>query len=235
MHFRVWDGSTWVAVGPNDLAYVQKVDGGTITNSAGSDVDIPVVNNIQAGLMLPGDKNKIDGYPATPGDLAATLDLQAVTDNGNTTTNGASFGAGNIQLYAAGSADFNNVVKTKRYFYSTNDLDTTGAIYLYNLVPASQGTRNDMAIQLSNNNSQDGETFRVNYDGSALFAAKVTSALTVSGDPQATLTTKSYVDSTPAGITLQSVTDNGNTTTNGASFSGNVDVNKVHRATQSTS
>ena len=84
-HFRVWDGSTWLAIGPNDLAYVQKVDGGTITNSAGSDVDIPVVNNIQAGLMLPADKNKIDGYPATPGDLS--LDLQQVTDNGNTTKN----------------------------------------------------------------------------------------------------------------------------------------------------
>ena len=55
VHFRVWDGNTWVAIGPNDLAYVQKVDGGTITNSAGSDVDIPVVNNIQAGLMLPAD------------------------------------------------------------------------------------------------------------------------------------------------------------------------------------
>ena len=161
-HFRVWDGSTWVAVGPNDLAYVQKVDGGTITNSAGSDVDIPVVNNIQAGLMLPadkvkldtypadaadlevdlgytaaadkgtvtntngddaeiplatgtnaglmapGDKNKIDGYPATPDDLAATLDLQAVTDNGNTTTNlietsgGVKVSGGNISIAGPG-------------------------------------------------------------------------------------------------------------------------------------
>ena len=166
-HFRVWDGSTWVAIGPNDLAYVQKVDGGTITNSAGSDVDIPVVNNIQAGLMLPadknkldtypadsadlkvdlgytaaadrgtvtnsngddaeiplatgtnaglmapGDKNKIDGYPATPGDLAATLDLQAVTDNGNTTTNlieaggGVKVTGGNLEIESFPAVDAN--------------------------------------------------------------------------------------------------------------------------------
>nr|BAR30337.1 hypothetical protein [uncultured Mediterranean phage uvMED] len=178
-HFRVWDGSTWVAVGPNDLAYVQKVDGGTITNSAGSDVDIPVVNNIQAGLMLPadknkldtypddssdlevdlgytaaadkgtvtnsngtdaeiplangtnaglmapGDKNKIDGYPATPDDLAATLDLQAVTDNGNTTTNGATFGNGNITLNADGSGEFAGTVLFGKY--NSGSTNTNGA------------------------------------------------------------------------------------------------------------
>ena len=91
-HLRVWDGTAWQAVGPGSLAYVQKADGGTITNTAGDGCDIPLVNNLQAGLMAPGDKNKLDGYPATPGEISGTLDLQAVTDIGNTTTNGATFG-----------------------------------------------------------------------------------------------------------------------------------------------
>ena len=43
--------------------YVQKADGGTITNTAGDGCDIPLVNNLQVGLMSPGDKNKLDGYP----------------------------------------------------------------------------------------------------------------------------------------------------------------------------
>ena len=89
-HLRVWDGNTWLAVGPGSLAYIQKADMGTVTNTAGDGFDIPLVNNLQAGLMAPGDKNKLDGYPASPDALA--LDLQAVTDNGNTTTNSAVFG-----------------------------------------------------------------------------------------------------------------------------------------------
>ena len=89
-HLRVWDGNTWLAVGPGSLAYIQKADMGTVTNTAGDGFDIPLVNNLQAGLMAPGDKNKLDSYPASPDALA--LDLQAVTDNGNTTTNSAVFG-----------------------------------------------------------------------------------------------------------------------------------------------
>ena len=86
-HLRVWDGATWLAVGPGSLAYVQAADKGTVTNTAGDGFDIPLVNNLQAGLMAPGDKNKLDGYPASPDDIPGTLDLQQVTDNGNTTTN----------------------------------------------------------------------------------------------------------------------------------------------------
>ena len=184
-HFRVWDGSSWVAIGPNDLAYVQKVDGGTITNSAGSDVDIPVVNNIQAGLMLPddknkldtypadaadlevdlgytpaadkgtvtntngddaeiplatgtnaglmapGDKNKIDGYPATPGDLAATLDLQAVTDNGNTTTNGATFG-GDVGIGADLDVSGKTILRNALGVGLPEDFGTAGQVLVSN-------------------------------------------------------------------------------------------------------
>ena len=55
--------------------------------------------------MAPGDKDKLYGYPATPDDLGAVRPV-AVTDNGNTTTNGATFGDGKISLNADGSAEF---------------------------------------------------------------------------------------------------------------------------------
>ena len=64
-HLRVWDGNTWLAVGPGSLAYIQKADMGTVTNTAGDGFDIPLVNNLQAGLMAPGDKNKLDSYQMT--------------------------------------------------------------------------------------------------------------------------------------------------------------------------
>ena len=50
--------------------YVQKADMGTVTNTAGDGFDIPLVNNLQAGLMAPGDKNKLDTYPDDAADLA---------------------------------------------------------------------------------------------------------------------------------------------------------------------
>ena len=87
-----YNGSTWVPADPAtiaidvDLGYTAAADKGIITNSAGDNATLPVVNGSNAGLMLPGDKTKLDGYPATPGDLPAP-DLQAVTDIGNTTTN----------------------------------------------------------------------------------------------------------------------------------------------------
>ena len=51
-HLLVWDGTDWLPVGPGDLAYVQKVDGGTITNSAGDDVDLPLATVTYAGLIV---------------------------------------------------------------------------------------------------------------------------------------------------------------------------------------
>jgi hypothetical protein len=93
-----------------DLGYTAAADKGTVTNTNGDNAELPLVDSSNAGLMAPGDKGKLDGYPATPDDLAATLDLQAVTDNGNTTTNSVTFGGGNISLNANGSAAFSGDV-----------------------------------------------------------------------------------------------------------------------------
>ena len=101
----VYDGSAW-QVSKVDLGYTAAADKGTVTCSVGADAELPLVSGIEAGLMAPGDKNKLDGYPATPDDLA--LDLQAVTDNGNTTTNlietsgGVKVSGGNISIAGPG-------------------------------------------------------------------------------------------------------------------------------------
>ena len=70
-----YNGSTWVPADPAtiaidvDLGYTAAADKGIITNSAGDNATLPVVNGSNAGLMLPGDKTKLDGYPATTGDI----------------------------------------------------------------------------------------------------------------------------------------------------------------------
>ena len=71
------------------MAYVQAADKGTITNTAGDGCDIPLVNNLQAGLMAPGDKNKLDTYPDDAADLKVDLGYTAAADKGTVTnTNG---------------------------------------------------------------------------------------------------------------------------------------------------
>ena len=58
-------------VGPGDLAYVQKVDGGTITNSAGDDVDLPLATVTYAGLIV----DAASDVSNTPGLMALGLRL----------------------------------------------------------------------------------------------------------------------------------------------------------------
>ena len=57
----VWDTDEWIPVGPNDLAYENAADKGTITNTAGSDVELPVATDAAAGLLSAADKSKLDG------------------------------------------------------------------------------------------------------------------------------------------------------------------------------
>ena len=60
----VWDTDEWIPVGPNDLAYEDAADKGTITNTAGSDVELPVATDAAAGLLSGVDKGKLDGVEA---------------------------------------------------------------------------------------------------------------------------------------------------------------------------
>jgi hypothetical protein len=65
-----YDGSKWVAVSAAsiaidvDLAYTARAGDGEVTNTAGDNATIPARTDTLAGLMLPGDKTKVDSIPA---------------------------------------------------------------------------------------------------------------------------------------------------------------------------
>lgn len=112
-----WDRYTPPPVSGVDLNYIASTTGGTVNNSAGTNASIPVAGAMgMAGLMIPGDKTKLDGIAdgaeknpdlsnylqkndnvseltndanyITLADIpaATTPTLQAVLDEGNTST-----------------------------------------------------------------------------------------------------------------------------------------------------
>ena len=46
-----------------DLGYTAAPDQGTVTNSAGTDATLPLADSTNAGLLAPGDKDKLDNLP----------------------------------------------------------------------------------------------------------------------------------------------------------------------------
>ena len=95
-----------------------------------------------------------------------------------------------------------------------------------NAIRLKQGTtdrfivKGDGAVHVGGSTSTN-PNIKLSQDGSAVFKGKVTSVSTESGDAGTTLVTKDYVDAAAGGggdLDLQAVTDNGNSTTNGATF-----------------
>ena len=80
-------------------------------------------------------------------------------------------------INADGSAEFTSFIISEEYFWSKNsqnpDIDdnTTAGLYLYNFDSASSGTRSDAAVVISPTSTNNGNTLRLNYDGSAKFGA----------------------------------------------------------------
>ena len=62
-----YQGGSWVAGSPAavsvDLGYTPAADKGTVTNDAGTDAEIPLVNDTNAGLMSPDDFKKLGEMP----------------------------------------------------------------------------------------------------------------------------------------------------------------------------
>ena len=82
----IWDGSNWVpgaagSGGAVNLGYIPAADKGTVSNDSGANAEIPLATTTEAGLLAPGQFDKIEGLPAT-----GTPNLQQVTDIGATTT-----------------------------------------------------------------------------------------------------------------------------------------------------
>ena len=78
----VLQAGTWVPVDPAtvsvdvDLDYTASPTGGLVTNTAGTDSSLPLVNSTNAGLMAPGDFDKLAGLPddiPEPGDGTLTI------------------------------------------------------------------------------------------------------------------------------------------------------------------
>ena len=72
-----------------DLTYVAAAAGGTVTNSAGTDAGLPVANGTNAGLMSPGDYNKLAGLPTAVGNGTLNIRVanQATTQTGSYSAN----------------------------------------------------------------------------------------------------------------------------------------------------
>lgn len=79
----LYNGSGWVnSTIPTsaisvDLGYTAASDKGTVTNNAGDDATIPVVDGTNAGLMTPTQKGKLDG-------ISSGADVNVPTNLGNT-------------------------------------------------------------------------------------------------------------------------------------------------------
>jgi len=145
-------------------------------------------------------------------DIESGLATEAfsVFPDGSITSAGSGTFGGNIQQGLAEVNDPGNLIYATGGYYSRFTDDA------------------DIAFQVNKDTSAN---VLITAGGSATFAGKVTSASTSSGDGGTTLATKDYVDTNSGSGdsvgTLQQVTDAGNTTTNGATFAGEVDIREA--------
>ena len=66
-----------------DLGYTPAADKGTVTNSAGDDAELPLADDTNAGLLAPGDKDKLDEITIGSGG-GLEIDGYVKTDDGGT-------------------------------------------------------------------------------------------------------------------------------------------------------
>ena len=75
----------------SDLAYTAGATNGIVTNTGGANATLPVVNGTNAGLMLPGDKTKLDGIEtgATADQIASQVPVSPTGNLGSTNVQAA--------------------------------------------------------------------------------------------------------------------------------------------------
>ena len=156
-----YNGADWVAVSPASLAvdvdldYTAAADGGTVTNTAGDDAEIPMADGTTAGLSLNNftedDKTKLDG-----------IDLQIVTDKGNNTTNSITLDTDKIVLNPDGSATFSQRI--------TSGSDNNRGQFLGTCPNTVTASTADAFVA----RYESTDVFSVKYDGSATFEGKLT-------------------------------------------------------------
>ena len=100
-----------------DLGYTAAADKGTITNTNGTDAEIPIVDSTNAGLMSPSQLTTLNSTPT----------IQQVLDEGNTSSTELWIGdAGQyVRIENNGTIETTSTIKT--IATTTNDADTTVA------------------------------------------------------------------------------------------------------------
>ena len=140
-----WNGSSWVPLNTN-LGYTPAPTKGTVTNSSGTDADIPLADNVYAGLLAPDQYSKLldlvgvvldspsNGLKLVDGKLSANI---ASTDSLGTVKVGEG-----LQISADGKLD----VTIEQDFLTSVDL-TYEAEPSYGLIKNTGGT--DATIPLA--------------------------------------------------------------------------------------
>ena len=140
-----YSGSSWGPVSPAglaidvDLDYTAAPDKGIVTNTAGDDAELPLVGSVNAGLMTPGDKNKLDAYPNDPAAITPTVDLgyTPAADRGTVTNT------------AGANATLPLVTSSEAGLMSPGDktkLDNASASDLQGVTDAGNETDNDILM-----------------------------------------------------------------------------------------
>ena len=116
----VWNEGTsqWDRFTPtngSDLAYVADPAKGTVTNTNGSGFDIPLADSVNAGLLSPADKDKLETDPT----------LQKVLDAGNTSTTDLWIGDAGQAVKLLKTGDIEVSSKAKSASTVESDPDTT--------------------------------------------------------------------------------------------------------------
>lgn len=92
-----------LVVSVTNLSYTAGANSGIVVSSDGADATIPAVNATDAGLMLPGDKAKVDRLTVTAAtdlDAIRTASHAAVTTAGTATTNPLVVSAGQVLSFS---------------------------------------------------------------------------------------------------------------------------------------
>ena len=161
----------------------------------------------------PSPKNNGDFYVSTSegtsswaGDVVVNTRIIWNADTNNWDTYPPVAGGGSSEVLVADSAPPISGLAPGQLWFNSND----GRLYvLYEDTNSTQWVDASPDMQFSEYWERSGTTL-----SPVQAADKVTSASTAADDPGNTLVTKDYVDSSAGAADLQSVTDNGNTTTN---------------------
>jgi len=146
----ILQSGTWVPASPSsltadvDLGYTPAPTGGIVTNTAGDDSNLPLVDNTNAGLMSPDDKDKLDGLPDT---VVAPNDGELTILDSN---------SGILGTFSANQAGDDTITLPAGFSGDYNDLTNQ---------PTIPAPANDGILTIKNNDGTANSTFSADQAG----------------------------------------------------------------------